>query len=63
VEFSWTDHVRNELLQRVKEEMNILKTIKRRKANLFGHTFHRNCILKQIVKGKIEEMIEVRNKT
>jgi hypothetical protein len=29
---SWTDHVRKEGLQRVKEERNILQTIKRRKA-------------------------------
>jgi hypothetical protein len=29
---SWTDHVRNEVLQIV-EERNILQTIKRRKAN------------------------------
>jgi hypothetical protein len=31
---SWTDRVRNEeVLHRVKEERNILRTIKRRKAN------------------------------
>jgi hypothetical protein len=30
---SWTDRVRNEVLRRVKEERNILQTIKRRKAN------------------------------
>jgi hypothetical protein len=35
---SWTDRVRNEeVLHRVKEERNIPHTIKRRKANWFGH--------------------------
>jgi hypothetical protein len=32
----WTDHVRNEVLQRVKEERNILHTVKRRKVNSIG---------------------------
>jgi hypothetical protein len=63
MEISWTDRVRNKLLQRVKEEMNILQTIKRRNANWFGHTFHRNCILKQVIHRKIQERIEVRKKT
>jgi hypothetical protein len=33
MEISWVDRVRNEVLHRVKEERNILHTIKRRKAN------------------------------
>jgi hypothetical protein len=57
MEISWTDHVRNELLQRVKEEINILQKLKRRNASWFGHTFHGHCILKQVIKGKIEERI------
>jgi hypothetical protein len=37
------DRVRNEkMLQRFKEERNILHTIKRRKANLIGHILRRN---------------------
>jgi hypothetical protein len=37
---SWTDHVRKEeVLQRVKEERNILHTIKRGKVNWIGHIF------------------------
>jgi hypothetical protein len=40
VEISWTNHLRNELLQIVKDEVNILQTIKRRNSNWFGHTFH-----------------------
>ena len=31
-EISWTDRVRNEVLHRVKEERNILRTAQRRKA-------------------------------
>jgi len=31
---SWTDHVGNELLQSVKEEMGILQTIKKKKCQL-----------------------------
>jgi hypothetical protein len=35
---SWTDCVRNEeVLHSVKEERNIIHTIKRRKANCIGH--------------------------
>ena len=34
---SWTDHVRNEVLQTVKGDWSILQTIKRRKANWIGH--------------------------
>jgi hypothetical protein len=36
VEISRTDRVRSEVVQRVKEERNILNTIKRRKANWIG---------------------------
>jgi hypothetical protein len=39
----------------VKEETNILRTIKRRKANWFGHSLRRNCLLKHVIEGKIEE--------
>jgi len=34
---SWTDHVRNEVLQREEEDRNILPTMKRRQANWTGH--------------------------
>jgi hypothetical protein len=38
MEISWTDRVRNEeVLHRVKDERNIVHTIKRRKANWIGH--------------------------
>jgi hypothetical protein len=38
----------------VKEERNIVHTIKRRKANWIGHILRRNCLLKHIVEGKVE---------
>jgi hypothetical protein len=56
---SWTDHVgHEEMLQRVKEETNILHTIKRKKANWIGHNLRRNCLLnKTLVKERyVEEM-------
>jgi hypothetical protein len=57
---SWTDRVRNEeVLHRVKEERNVLHTIKRRKANWIGHIWRRNCLLKQVIEGKLEVRIEV----
>ena len=58
--FSWTDHVRNEdVLLRVKEQRNILHEISKRKANWIGHILRRNCLLKQVIGGKIKEGIEV----
>jgi hypothetical protein len=52
---SWTDRMRNEeILYRVKEERNILHTIKRRKAKWIGHMLRRNCLLKHVIEGKLE---------
>jgi hypothetical protein len=52
---SWTDLVRNEeVLHRVKEERNIVHTIKRRKANWIGHILRINCLLKHVIEGKLE---------
>jgi hypothetical protein len=56
---SWTDHVINEVLKRVKEERNILQRIRRRKANWIGHILRRNCLLKRVIEGKIERRREV----
>jgi hypothetical protein len=57
---SWTDHVRNEdVLLRVNEQRNILREIRKRKANLIGHILCRNCLLKQVIKGKIKGEMEV----
>jgi hypothetical protein len=52
--------VRNEeVLHRVKEERNIVHTIKRRKANWIGHILRRNCLLKRVIEGKLEGRIEM----
>ena len=52
---SWTDRVRNEgVLLRVKEQRNILHEISKRKANCIGHILRRNCLLQQVIKGKIK---------
>jgi hypothetical protein len=57
---SWTDHVRNEeVLQRVKEERNILHEISKRKANWIGHILCRNCLLQQVIEGKRKGGLEV----
>jgi hypothetical protein len=57
---SCTDRVKaEEAFRRVKEEKNILHTIKRRKAERFGHILRRNCLLKHAIKGKTEARSEV----
>jgi hypothetical protein len=53
---SLTDRVRNEeVLHTVKEERNILHTVKRRKANWIGHILRRNCLVENFIEGKIEK--------
>jgi hypothetical protein len=55
MEISWADRVRKEeVLHRVKEDENILHTIKRRKANWMGDNLLKNCLLKHVIKGMIE---------
>ena len=57
---SWTDYVRNEgVLLRVKEQRNILHEIRKLKANWIGHILCRNCLLKQVIEGKIKGEMEV----
>ena len=57
---SWTDCAnKDEVLQRVEEERNILKTIKRRKVNLIGDMLCWNGLLKHVIEGKVEGRIEV----
>jgi hypothetical protein len=57
---SWTDHVRNEeVLLRVKEQRNILHEIRKQKANWIGHILRGNCLLQQVIEGKIKWEIEV----
>jgi hypothetical protein len=49
---SWTDRMKNEILQNVKKYRNILNTIKQRKANLDGHIMRRNYLTKHVTKDK-----------
>jgi hypothetical protein len=52
---SLTDRVRNEeVLHRLKEDRNILHTVKIRKDNWIGHILCRNCLLKHVIEGRIE---------
>ena len=52
---SWTADMRNEeVIHRVKEDRNILRTIKRRKADCIGHNLRRNCLIKHVIEGKVE---------
>jgi hypothetical protein len=57
---SWTDYVINEeVLLRVSEQRNILHEIRKRKANWIGQILRRNCLLKEVIGGKINGRIEV----
>ena len=57
---NWTDHVRNEeVLLRFNEQRNILYEIRKRKANWICHILRRNCLLKQVIEGKINGEMEV----
>jgi len=56
----WTHHVRNEeLLLRVNEQRSIPHEMRKRKTNWFGHILRRNCLLKQVIEGKIKGEMEV----
>jgi len=57
---SWTDHVRNEeVLLRVNEQRNILHEISKRKSNWIGHILRINCLLKQVIEGKVKGEMKV----
>jgi hypothetical protein len=57
---SRTDHVRNEeVFLRVKEQRNILHKISKQMFNWIGLILSRNCLLRQVIEGKIKGTIEV----
>jgi hypothetical protein len=61
---SLTDNVRNEEeLFRVKEQRNILNEMSKRKANWIRHILHRNCLLQQVIEGKIKREVRRKMKT
>jgi hypothetical protein len=60
MEIFWTDRLRNyDVFHGDKEERNFLDTIKRKKANWYGHILRRNCLLKHVIAGEIEGRIKV----
>jgi hypothetical protein len=57
---SWTDSVEDEeALCGVKGEINILRTVRRRKAGRIGHILSRNSLLKDVIEGKLERKMEM----
>jgi hypothetical protein len=56
---SFTDCVKDEGLHIYKKERNIQQAMKRRKTNLTGIIFLRNCLLKHVIKGKIKGSMKV----
>ena len=57
VKIIWTDHVKNEeILHRIKKEINIPHTIKERQAKCTGHFLHRNCLQKHVIVQMTEGM-------
>ena len=48
-----------EVLLRVSEQRNILHEIRKWKANWIVHILRRNCLLKQVIEGKIKGEMEV----
>jgi hypothetical protein len=47
------------VLLRVEEQRNILHEISKRKANWIVHILCRNCLLRQVIEGKIKGGMEV----
>jgi hypothetical protein len=51
-----------EVLLIVKQQRNILHEISKWKVNWIGHSLCRNCLLQQVIEGKIKGGIEVTGK-
>jgi hypothetical protein len=47
-----TDRVKDEVLHRVKDDRNVLQTIKRREANWIGHILLSKCLLNTLLKER-----------
>jgi len=54
--------VKNEVINKVKKERNVLQIVKRMKANWIGQSLRRNCLLRQVIGGKLEGRIEVKGR-
>jgi hypothetical protein len=59
---NWTNRVKNEILQKVKEDRNIMCVIKRRKAECIGPTFRRICHVKHVIEVSRMDMTEIRRR-
>jgi hypothetical protein len=60
---SRTDRERNEeVINGMKEERNILQTMKRRKGDCNGHILCRNCLINHVIEGKIDGRLRVRRR-
>jgi len=59
---SWTDRVRNKKvlgLHRIKEQLHMLQTIRRKKAKCVGHNLRGNCLLKHAFERQVDGRVEV----
>jgi hypothetical protein len=55
IEINPTEYVEyEEVLQRIKDERNILHTIQRKKAKWLGHNLRRNCPQKHVIEVNVE---------
>jgi hypothetical protein len=52
-------HLKEESRLSANEQRNIVHEISKRKANWIGHILRRNCLLQQVIEGKIRGGIEV----
>ena len=66
VSFFWNNHPDTLMIQicsviklYVNEQRNILQEIRKQKANWIGHILRRNCLLRQVIEGKIKGEMEV----
>ena len=48
-----------EVLLQVNEQRDILHAIRKRKANWIGHILRINCLIRQVIEGKIKGEMEV----
>jgi hypothetical protein len=58
-QIAWTEHVRNEVLYRGKEDRSIGSTVQRRKVIWIGHIWRRNCLLKDVIEERKDGKIGV----
>jgi hypothetical protein len=56
--FFFLNYSKNQTLF-MNEQRNILHEIRKHKANWIGHILRRNCLLKQVIEGKIKGEMEV----